>query len=163
MKLTKKLVVLLATVVASIFGSTTMADSLWQTIEFEDGGTFYIDCLGENIIAQNWITVEYREFSSPSGNYHYIEHWTWEGVWTGEDTERVWLAEGLSPGSFQVMKGEVGQWTSRVRIIPYEGDGPRLMLKSRFKYAVDANGNLRVSYEPPNVVNDVVRCLGPKH
>lgn len=159
MKMTKKLVAMLATVVASIFGSTIMAANPWQTYEFEDDYTFYIDCLGENIIAHEWVTVEYRGFDSPSGNSHYIDHWTFEAEWIGEDTERVWLIEGKSPGSFQVMKGEVGQWTSRVKAIPFEGDGPMLMLKNRYKYTVDANGNLRVSY----ISDPDIRCLGPNH
>lgn len=162
MKLTKKHVTLVSAMIASLLGSSAMADSNWQTYEFEDGGTFYVDCLGENITAQNWITVVSREFTSPSanGNYHYIEQWTWDAEWTGDDSGNVWLGEGLSPGSFQVMKGEVGQWTSRVRLIPFEGDGPRIMVKSRFKYTVDANGNLRVSYVP---IQADVRCLGPNH
>jgi len=162
MKLTERVVALAAAVVACIFGSTTMADSLWQTIELEgDNPPFYLDCLGENVIEHYWVTIVSREFESPSGNSHYIEHWTYDSLWTGEDTGHKWLSQGQSPGSFQVMKGEVGQWTSRARAIPVEEDEPSFRFNTRFKYTVDANGDLRVSYLPPADLNDIFRCLGP--
>jgi hypothetical protein len=163
MKLTKRPVVLMATVVATLLGSSALADSLWQIDEFDyAGGPEYVSCLGEEVSWYTWGTIRFREFETPSHNSHYIEHWTWDVIWMGEDTGRVWFAEGQSPGSFHAAKGEVGQWTSQEMAWPAEGDGPMFRYNQRFKYTFDANGELRVFFEPPADISDWIKCLGPK-
>lgn len=163
MKLTKKLVVLVAAMFATLLASSAVAKSPWQILEeeweFEAG---YADCLSEVVSVHYWVTIRFREFETPSGNIHYIEYLTWEGEWVGQSTGRVWLEKGQSPGSSQVAKGEVGQWTSRGLAEPVVGDGPKFRYNQRYKYTVNANGELKVSFEPPEVFADWIRCLGPK-
>ena len=163
MKLTRNAVVLVAALFATLFGSSAMAESMWQTME-DDWAMEpeYIDCLGEVVSGHTWVTIKYREFETKKGSYHYIEHWTWVDEWIGEETGRVWLGEGFSPGSFHTAKGDVGQWTSHGVALPVVGDGPMFRYNARFKYAVNANGDLRVLYTPGDW-SDVIRCLGPKH
>jgi hypothetical protein len=163
MKLFRNYVVLAAALLITVIGSSAMAKSMWQIIEFDNPiEPGYVSCLGEEVGGYIWVTIRSREFETPSGNFHYIEYWTWEAEWLGETTGRVWLGDGKSPGAFNAAKGEVGQWTSRELARPIAGDGPRFRYNVRFKYAVNANGDLRVFYEPPEALNDWIRCLGPK-
>jgi hypothetical protein len=163
MKLTKSSVVLVATAVAALVWSNAPADSSWQVAEFDYvAGPVHVSCLGEEMSWYTWGVIRFREFETQSRNSHYIEHWTWDSIWIGEDTGRVWFAEGQSPGSFHSAKGEVGQWTGHERARPAEGDGPMFRYNQRFKYTVDANGELRVFLEPPEDIDDLIKCLGPK-
>lgn len=163
MKLTKIPIIFMTTVVSTFVGSNALADSLWQVAEFNyAAGPVHVTCLGEEMSWYTWGTIRFREFETQSRNTHYIEHWTWDSIWMGEDTGRVWFAEGQSPGSFHSTKGEVGQWTGQERAWPAEGDGPMFRYNQRFKYTLDANGELRVLSEPPADINDLIRCLGPK-
>ena len=163
MKRTRNYIIVVAAMLAILSGSSAVAKSAWQTIEFDyPMGPEYVSCLGEPLYVHTWVTMRYREFETPSGNYHYIEYWNWEDEWIGEETGRAWLGEGKSPGSFHAANGEVGQWTSSGMARPIIGDGPKLRYNQRFKYAVNANGDLRVFYEPPESLNDTIRCLGRK-
>jgi hypothetical protein len=161
MKLTRNEVVLVAALFAILAGSSAMAKSNWQTMEFDYPlGPEYIDCLGEELSVYTWATIKYREFETQSGTYHYIEHWTWEDEWIGQETGRVWFGEGKSPGSFHAAKGEVGQWASSGMARPIVGEGPNIRYNQRFKYTFNANGDLRVFFEPPESLNDTIRCVG---
>jgi len=162
MNLTKKLVVLMVAVFVTLLGASVAAKSPWQTTEFDFlHGPEYVSCLGEEVTVHNWITIRFREFETLSGNYHYIEYWTWDAEWIGQDTGRVWLGNGKSPGTIHAAKGEVGQWTSRELARPIIGDGPKFRYNQRFKYTVNANGDLKVFYEAPAPLDDLVHCLGP--
>ena len=163
MKLTRDYVVLAAALFATLLGSSAMAKSMWQTMQFDFSyPPEYVSCLGEEMSSHVWATVRYREFETPKGNSHYIEYWTWEQDWMGETTGRAWLGEGASPGSFHAARGEVGQWTSRELARPVIGDGPKFRYNLRFKYTVNANGDLTVFYTYPEALDDQIRCLGPK-
>jgi len=163
MKATRIAVVILAAAFATLLGSFAVAKSMWQTVEFEEFLDIgYVGCLGEDLTSHYWITIRYREFQTPSGTSHYIDHWTWDGELVGQATGRVWLSTGGSAGSIQAAAGEVSQWTSNEVAIPVVGEGPRLRYNQRFKYTVNANGELKVFAAPPDSLSDWFRCLGPK-
>ena len=163
MKMTRISVVILAAAFVVLLGSTAVAKSMWQTDSFDEPVDIgYVGCLGEELAGHVWFTIRYREFETPTGNSHYIEYWTWDAELIGQATGRVWLSKGKSPGSFHAAKGEVGQWTSNELAIPVVGEGPRLRYNQRFKYTVNANGELKVFFTPPESLSDWFRCLGPK-
>ena len=138
-----------------------MAKSQWQIDEFDFiNPAEYVSCLDEHVSQHVWVTTRYREFETPSGTSHYIEHWTWDAEWIGQLTGNVWIGYGRSPGSFHAGKGEVGQWTTRELAIPVVGDGPKFRYNQRFKYTFNANGDLKVLHEPPLALDDWVRCVG---
>jgi hypothetical protein len=150
-------------VFAILLGSSSLAvaKSGWEIYEFTDSWSEYVNCLGEYVDEDFTFTVKFREFETPSGTYHYVESWSWIGTWVGETTGRVWLEEGFSPGAFIVAKGEVGQYTGHAKIIPVEGDGPKLLYNRIFKYTINANGDMTVFLESP-APGIEARCLGPK-
>ena len=163
MKMAKISVVILAAAFVALLGSSAVAKSMWQTVEFDEPVDIgYVGCLGEELAGHVWFNVRYREFETASGNFHYIEYWTWDSELVGQATGRVWLGKGKSPGSFQTVKGEVGQWTSKELAIPVVGEGPRLRYNQIFKYTVNANGDLKVFSAPPENLSDWFRCLGEK-
>ena len=153
-----------AAVFATLLGSSSLAvaKSGWQTEELYFGTwTEYVNCLEETVELDLSFTIKYREFETPSGTYHYVESWSWVGTLVGLDSERVWIEEGFSPGAIVVAKAEVGQWTAHGVAKPVVGDGPRLRYSRRFKYTINANGDLKVEYESP-AFGSQARCLGPK-
>ena len=163
MNVMNRLLVVAASVLAIFFGYSAVAKSPFQVIEFEFPlAPEWVSCLGEPVSGYVWVTLKSREFETPSGNYHYIEYWIFDAEWIGQDTSRVWLGKGQSPGTVHTAKGEVGQWTSRELARPVVGDGPKFRYNMRFKYTVNANGDLKVFYEPPVPLDDWIRCLGPK-
>jgi hypothetical protein len=173
MNLTKKLVVLMVAVFVTFLGSSVAAKNPFQVTydEVFIDPPVYISCLDEPVSAHVLITIRYREFETPSGNYHRISYWTWDSVWTGEWTGRVWHGKGQSPDSmlvrdWDVLRG-VMQWTSRelARPVPVEDieDGPKFRYNQRFKITYNENGDLKVLYEPPVSIADWIRCLGPNH
>ena len=163
MKITKKFIVMLAASLPILSGSSAVAKSMWQTIEFDEpSGITYVGCLGEEVSSYVWYSIRYREFETPSGTSHYVAYWRWDAEMVGLATGRVWLSEGRSPESVHAAQGEVGQWTSNELAIPVVGDGPRLRYNMRLKYTFNANGELKVLALPPDDLNDWFRCLGPK-
>lgn len=163
MNVTRISVVFLAAAFSTLVGSSAVAKSMWQTVEFEEFLDIgYVSCLGEELASHYWITITYRELGTPGGTFHYIDHWTWDGELIGQATGRVWLSTGRSAGSTQAAKGEVSQWTSNELAIPVIGEGPRLRYNQRFKYTVNANGELKVFFAPPDSLSDWFHCLGPK-
>lgn len=173
MNLTKNFVVLMIAVFAILLGSFALAKNPFQTEEFEiiipdpddpgDPGTgMYISCLDEYVGIHVFVTIRFREFDTPSGNNHYIEYWKSEAEWTGlGGTNRTWFSHGHSPGAFHVGPGDIGQWTSHEMAKPVAGDGPKFRYNQRFKYTFNANGDLKVLWEPPEDLADWIRCLGP--
>ena len=163
MQMTKISAAIFAASIASLVGLSALANGMWQTDEFDESFDIgYVSCLGEELVGHVWFSIRYREFETPNGNSHYIEYWTWDSELVGQATGRVWLGKGKSPGSFQAAKGEVGQFTSNELAIPVVGKGPRLRYNQRFKYTVNANGELKVFSEPPEDLSDWFRCLGQK-
>jgi len=163
MNLTKKFAISIFAVIATFLGLSAAAMSPFQTEEFDViQPPEYVSCLGEHVSSRAWVTIRFREFETPSGTAHYIEHWTWEIEYIGQVTGRIWFGHARSPGSFHAGKGEVGQWTSREMAVPVVGDGPKFRYNLRFKYTFNANGELKVFYqEPTHTLDDWIRCLGP--
>ena len=114
MKSPKKCVVLVAAAFVALLGSSAVAKTPWQTFDIDfpiDLG--YVDCLSEEVSGHFWATIRTREFETPSGNYHFTEPWTWETVWIGQATGRIWIGRGGSPGGVtNTGKGQVVQFTS---------------------------------------------------
>ena len=170
MNLTKKLVVLIVAVFVTLLGSSAAAKSPFQVIyDHWQVGPEYISCLDENVIVDVNATIRFREFETPSGNYHLIEYWTYENYIFGLDTGRVWLDNGRNPGTtlvrdWVVLRG-VYQSTShglaRPIPIPEIEDGPKFRYNQRWKITYNENGDLKVLYEPPESLDDWFRCLGP--
>lgn len=159
---TRNIAVLGVAVFGAVLGTSAMANSMWQIIEFDEPMELgYISCLGEELNGHVWYTIKLREFETPSGNSHLIYYWTWESEWIGQSTSRVWISSAKSPGAEHASKGEVGQWTSHELALPVVGDGPRFRYNMRAKYTVNANGELKVFVVPPESFDDWLRCLGP--
>ncbi len=165
MKRGRKLLVLLTAVSAILFLPSVLARNGIQFIEFdfeEEPPGLYVECLGEYTLGHLYVTAATHEFETPSGTYHYIDHWRYTVVLTGVSTGRTWIGRGVSPWVENIGPGETVQWAVKEMMKPLTGDGPKFMSKQAFKVTVTANGDLIVLREPPEEYSDSTRCLGQK-
>ena len=164
MNLNKRLVVLMTAVFATFIGSLAVSESPftveeWNYVE-ED---VYVSCLGEFVDGEFWVTYKYREFETPSGVTHYVEHFSWYSEYTGQDTGRIWVGKGVSPGAFHTgPEGvpDIGQFTNHEVAKLVVGKGPKIRNYARLKFTVNANGELKVYVEPPVDFSDWLSCVG---
>lgn len=155
-------------------GSLAMAKNPnnFSVIELEDNADntmVYISCL-ETYVDVLWtnITITYRDFETPSGNYHYIERWDWDTVFTDTVTGDEWVGHGFSPGTDHAIVGkdEVIKYTQHETVRPVgDNDGPTLKYVLNIEYNIDEDGNWTLVMGPPDP-NDMstwpIRCVGPK-
>jgi len=162
MNLHKQLAILTAAMFATLIGPLVFAKTPFQTVEFSfsDEG-IYIGCLGESVDVHTSVTVRYREFETPSGNYHYVDDWRFDSEWVGVLTGWTWLSKGHSTGVINDGSAYVEQWTGHEMAFPVTGDGPKFRYNQLFKLTVNAKGELKVLKLPPEDINDLIRCLGP--
>ncbi len=124
-----------------------------------------IDCLGEtvDIYRYNFETSE-RLFFTPSGISHLIDYVEWDETWVAQDF-RMWFGHGISPGANNGILGERGvrQFTGHMKLFPVEGnDGPSFQYNLRLKLTANANGEVKVFYQPQSTDDWNIRCVGPK-
>ena len=164
MMLKNRLVVLMTAVLATFIGSSAVSQSAFTVEEWHDEiEDIYVSCLGEFVDAEYWLTYRYREFETPSGVIHYVEHFSWYSQYTGQDTSRVWVGKGVSPGAFHTGPDglpDIGQWTNHEMSKLIVGKGPKIRNKARLKFTVNANGELKVLILPPEDFSDWLDCVG---
>jgi hypothetical protein len=159
MSLPKRLVLLVSAIFATLLASFAVAKNPFQTMEAENSfSNVYIDCLGETVSGTSYITIKYREFETPSGNYVYVEHWTWTADYLGDTTGRIWFSNAVSPGTQNAGPAATGMYTSVEVAKPVGFKGPTVITHARWKYTVNANGELKVLFGPQFTGS---RCVGP--
>jgi len=128
--------------------------------EFPFFETNYVECLGEDVDFDVWITERILFVTTPSGE-HIVDNWFIEGEAIGVDSERVWYtAHAVSPGTFNSNGNQYsGGWSLSAMYNPVEGDGPKFSKSARVRMVIDANGNPHVEH------NDVYqfRCFRNKN
>ncbi len=144
-------------------------NTITYTIDDDDSNTnVYISCLNREVdVLWTNITITYRDFETPSGNYHYLERWEWDTVFTATDgSGDTWIGTGFSPGTYHAISegGEVTQFTSHDSVRPVgDNDSPSLKYSWVFKYTINANGEVTADFGPPEDMSDWnIRCVGPK-
>lgn len=166
MNLNKRLVVLMTAVFAACIGFSAVAKSPFIVDEWNDAEEdIYVSCLGEFVDGEFSVVYKYREFETPSGVYHYVEHFSWYSVYTGQSTGRIWVGKGVSPGAFHVGPDgtpDIGQFTNNEVAKLVVGKGPKIRNNARLKVTVNANGELKVLVLPPEDFSDWLSCVGKK-
>jgi hypothetical protein len=166
MNIAKKVSIICAMGVAVVVAaSTAWGNNGVQFYEFDSpvpSPGFYVPCLGENIAGVEHITGTYHEVVTPSGTYHLLDNWKFWGEWTGLVTGRTWVSQGLSPYQDNIGPGYAGQWVSKIKYTPLDGDGPIFFWENEFKITVNANGELVVDRSFNPNPEELTRCVG-KH
>jgi hypothetical protein len=157
MNLLKRVVVSIMAVSTILIWSNASAGNPFETEEFEDSGFFYIDCLNEWVTLDHRGSLRWREFETPSGNFHFLETASWEGEWFGNSSSQTWYTRGVYHVGEHMGPNEIIEWTVNMIAKPVSGDGPKLKMYTVFKFIVDANGEIRAEI---GTEWNQVRCFG---
>lgn len=129
----------------------------FDVYEFPYFETDYVDCLGEFVDFDVWITERVHIVETPNGE-HIVDIWLIEGEAIGVDTGRVWYTSNtFSPGAYNANGDQFsGGWTLSAMYDPIDGGGPKFRKYAVARLVVDANGNLRVAFDD----SYQYRCIG---
>ena len=161
MKKAIKVVTTLAFSMATLFIASASANNGIQFYEdgFDDG-TYWVECLGEEVNVYQSIVGAYHEFETPAGTYHLVDNWRSTVMWTGMSTGRTWVGRNSSPFQENIGPGETSQFVFKGVQKPLTGDGPKFFYGTEFKVTVTANGDMVVERVPEEPFGARIRCLG---
>ncbi len=144
---------------SSLYASA-LANNAVETFSFEEPRRFFVPCLNEYVSGTIQVSAKGHFFETPSGTAHLLENWRYVLQVTGESTERMWIGNGVSPFTDDLVKNaEVTGFTDKVMMKPVDG-GPKWRWNLNFKARFDENGNL-VSLTEEFATDEFFRCLGP--
>lgn len=138
----------IALLLFSAFPQNAYSQNSFDVYEFPYFETDYIECLGEYVDFDVWITERVHIVETPNGE-HIVDNWFIEGEAIGVDTGRVWYtAHTASPGTYNSNDDQFsGGWTLSAMYDPIEGGGPKFRKSAVARLVIDANGNLRVAFD----------------
>jgi len=141
----------------SAFPLIAYSQNGFTVYEFPYLETDYIDCLGEAVDFDVWVTERVLFVETPNGS-HIVDTWLIEGTATGAVSGNVWYtSHTFSPGTYNANGNQYsGGWTLSAMYNPVDGDGPRFRKSGVARLVVDANGNLRVALDDAYQY----RCIG---
>ena len=136
-----------------------------QTYSFPiDIGSYYFSCLGDVVSISGTIHVRFHQLETKSGVVHILDNWRYEYVATGQSGREWFSIGGYKPGQSNIVmeKGRVEQWRFSLPFRPLTEDTPGFILHNHQRVTVNANGEITASVDPHNVIDDIVKCVGPK-
>ena len=161
MKNAKVTFTILAAWLATFFITSASANNGIQFYEYEfDDGTYYVECLGEEVNVYQSVIGSFHEFETPAGTYHLLDSWRSTVMWTGMVTGRTWVGRNANPYQQNIGPGETFQFIFKGVQNPLTGDGPSFFYGTEVKVTVTANGDMVVERVPEEPFGARIRCLG---